>query len=600
MKKLLTLLIVLFLLVGCSTSKKEREVSTSSYEEIGSKYLDKLTEFVAREKNYSNNTENLEFKAFLDELFIYFIKDDYLTLKDVLKNYEALGIEKPEVTLGEINYGPDEESINQEIEYLNKLLSFEYNSLSFDQQITYECLEYSFYEDLCGVGYTKYAKFFNNNASLISNLITTFVEFKFNKKEDVEDYLCLVKDVKRYLNEALEYTNNQYRDGIYYSDYSINTTIDYINSITSRTKDNVLITTFNNSLDEMDFLSSKEKEQFKDLNTEIVLKEVIPAFNDLADKLNNYKGKLQSEDNSLFNISEEYAKILFLIKSSDNRDLDLIFDDLIKYYNDMVEIIISYGGDEEFMKKYHEIYENDFFSSGYKNIIDYLIENSTNEMIKDIVYKVDEIDPSADDGYVLAYYVSPPIDDPLNNVIKVSTQTTTNDLGLYETLAHEAVPGHMYQHSCFANKVHDKIRDIIYFIGYSEGWAMYSQIIALNYLELEPEMVDYILAIEVSGYLRNCILDLAINYYDMNKKQVKNLINLDDSVIDYFFDILTDMPCTYAPYGIGYLNMAKIYDAYKDKADFDYDSFNNLLVENGDMPFPILNKYVSSYMLKNK
>ena len=368
MKKFLLIFLTLLLVLSCGVIaiklNNRKTEPVISYDERNT-YLDLLENYEVKDKSVHADTDNKEFNDYLDEVFDYYISQDFLSLHYTIKDFRAFGIEKPEVTLGEINYGPDEESINQEIEYLNKLLSFEYNSLSFDQQITYECLEYSFYEDLCGVGYTKYAKFFNNNASLISNLITTFVEFKFNKREDVEDYLCLVKDVKRYLNEALEYTNNQYRDGIYYSDYSIDTTIDYINSITSRTNDNVLITTFNNSLDEMDFLSSKEKVQFKDLNTEIVLKEVIPAFNNLADKLNNYKGKLQSEDNTLFNISEEYAKILFLIKSSDNRNLDLIFDDLIEYYNDTVEIIISYGEDEEFMKKYHEIYRLCKAGTGY-------------------------------------------------------------------------------------------------------------------------------------------------------------------------------------------------------------------------------------------
>ena len=139
MKKFITLFLVLLLLVGCSgTSKNNSSTSKDTSEYSGEYFLNLLKNYEVREKNSSNTVDDEKFNEFLDKIFKETCEDSYIYMHYSISDYQSLGLDKPEVTLGEISYEVDEEDLNYYIDSLNELLSYDYDSLSYTQQYNYD------------------------------------------------------------------------------------------------------------------------------------------------------------------------------------------------------------------------------------------------------------------------------------------------------------------------------------------------------------------------------------------------------------------------------------------------------------------------------
>ena len=141
--KLLSILLVLFILVGCG---EDSSPSAENY------YLSQLKNYEVREKN-STLDDNKDFDLFLDTIFDELVSDNYLYMHFNVADYKAMGIEKPEVGFGHIVYGVDQEEFNKTEKQLEELLAFDYDKLSLRQQYDYDLLHYSLLETLCGLEY---------------------------------------------------------------------------------------------------------------------------------------------------------------------------------------------------------------------------------------------------------------------------------------------------------------------------------------------------------------------------------------------------------------------------------------------------------------
>ena len=94
--------------------------------------------------------------------------------------------------------------------------------------------------------------------------------------------------------------------------------------------------------------------------------------------------------------------------------------------------------------------------------------------VSHIPYNVDYLDKTLETimENVLAYYRSPALDMPDNNIIKVNGGHLD---GQWATLAHEGCPGHMYQYNYYMSTNPSNMRAAMGLIGYQEGWAKYAE-----------------------------------------------------------------------------------------------------------------------------
>ena len=105
MKKILVLMLSALLLLSGCTSKDPTPKEVE--DDPGVVYIDQLKNFEVRKKKVNNTFDDPEFDKFLDEVFVYFMGSDYLTMHFNVIDYQKYGIEKPELSVGTVDYDDD-------------------------------------------------------------------------------------------------------------------------------------------------------------------------------------------------------------------------------------------------------------------------------------------------------------------------------------------------------------------------------------------------------------------------------------------------------------------------------------------------------------
>lgn len=586
--KLLSILLVLFIIVGCG---EDSSPSAENY------YLTQLKNYQVREKN-STLDDNAEFDAYLDTIFDELVSDNYLYMHFNVADYKAMGIEKPEVGFGHIVYGVDQEEFNKTEKQLEELLAFDYDKLSLRQQYDYDLLHYSLLETLCGLEYSKYNLIFSSSSQFSDGIITNLMEFAIYDEESEEDFLVVLKDVPNYINEAIEYSKQQSNDGLYHSDDMLDEEISYIDNIISSNGKSI-------------YEHYKEYDIYPEVK-ELVENEVIPAFVTLKDYLKTLYGKTTSDKLTLCKIDEGYAEYTYLINSSSNRDITDIYNDLVELYFDWIYNFIGiYQDDENVLNKYGEyIQANKVLNLSSEDMLEYLRNNSSEryEYLENANYVVSSLDTLG--NTTLGYYVSPPIDNLNQNVIRVNAKIDSDyydQMSVFEVMAHEGFPGHLYQNIYFQQTNPHKVRATQSFVGYTEGYADLAAYDALEMLDIPNEYkgIARIDSITFNSHILYSIIDLGVNYFGWNVKTLaKKLDNLmlDSSMAQDLYDTVVAMSGVFVRYGVGFVNhinlRKKAMDELGDK--FDFVAYDKAIIENGPLPFAILEGVVEDYINENK
>ena len=586
--KLLSILLVVFLLTGCGLE---------SGLESDSEYLNQLKNYEVREKN-STLDDNAEFDAYLDTIFDELVSDNYLYMHFNVADYKAMGIEKPEVGFGHLVYGLDEEEFNETEKQLEDLLAFDYDSLSLRQQYDYDLLHYSLLETLCGLEYSKYNLIFSSSSQFSDGIVTNLMEFAMYDDESEEDFLVVLKDVPNYINEAIEYSKQQSNDGLYHSDDMLDEEISYIDNLISSNGKSI-------------YEHYKEYDIYPEVK-EIVENEVIPSFVTLKDYLKTLYGKTTSDKLTLSKIDKGYAEYTYIINSSNNGDMNVMYNQLVEVYTDWVYNFISaYQKNENILEDYEDFLNDDkVINQSAEDILEYLRNNSSKryEYLEDASYVVSALDTLGDS--TLGYYVSPPIDNLNQNVIRVNAKIDNDEydqMSVFEVMAHEGFPGHLYQNIYFQQTNPHKFRATQSFIGYTEGYADLAAMDAIDMLNVDDgyKAVAKLNSITFNSHLLLSIVDLGVNYFgwDANTlgKKLEKMF-LDKTIAQTLYDMVVAMPGTFVRYGVGFVNhinlRKKAMDELGDK--FDYVAYDKAIVENGPLPFAILEGVVEDYINENK
>lgn len=586
--KLLSILLVLFILVGCG------EDSSSSAENY---YLTQLKNYEVREKN-STLDDNKDFDLFLDTIFDELVSDNYLYMHFNVADYKAMGIEKPEVGFGHIVYGVDEEEFNKTEKQLEDLLAFDYDKLSLRQQYDYDLLHYSLLETLCGLEYSKYNLIFSSSSQFSDGIVTNLMEFAMYDEESEEDFLAVLKDVPNYINEAIEYSKQQSNDGLYHSDDMLDEEISYIDNLISSNGKSI-------------YEHYKEYDIYPEVK-ELVENEVIPAFVTLKEYLNTLYGKTKSDKLALTKINKGYAEYTYITNTSNNGDMYAIYTQLIEVYSDWVNNFINaYQNNEHILEDYEDFLNDDkAINLSAEDMLEYLRNNSSKryEYLEDANYVVSALDTLGDS--TLGYYVSPPIDNLNQNVIRVNAKINNEDydqMSVFEVMAHEGFPGHLYQNIYFQQKNPHKFRATQSFIGYTEGYADLAAMDAIDMLNVDDgyKAVAKLNSITFNSHLLLSIVDLGVNYFGWDVNTIGNKLEklfLDKAIAQPLYDMVVAMPGTFVRYGVGYvshLNLRKkAMDELGDK--FDFVAYDRAIIENGPLPFAILEGVVEDYINENK
>lgn len=594
MIKKITLAFLAFLLViqtGCESKPKNEEIEQAEYTEV-----------------------QLQFDEALTEMFKETVSQDALTLHYKLIDPSIYDIELNEISLGSLKEEDLKKSDQSVLDDLAIINRFDKNELTKTQQIDYEVVKNYLELQAMSIGMDEYCILFSPSSSITSALITNFTEFRFYQAEDIEMYLSLLKDVERYLNETLAFTEKQVKLGYFMNNVGIEDTVSSIDRFISKQDDNELILSFNSKLADLDDLDENKKASFIKMNEEIVLQTVIPAYIHVKETLNSYKDSRMS-DGGYASLPEGKKYYEMILRNSIGYlgDIDELFKEGEETLEDLSKTMITLLMKDASLydryidqESYFENKEPEEILAQYEKMLVESYPQGPN-----VSYQAEYLDPSIANDYTIAYYLIPPIDNITDNVIKINPKHTSDDLAtLYTTLAHEGFPGHCYQKTYYFNTNPNPIRTVYDFLGYDEGWAMMTELDALPWVLEDQSLATFLASETYFLYLIQAMSDVGVNYYGWNRQQLQNwlqeygaIYGLEaDETVEALYNSAINDPGLLLEYGFGMMKMLTIReDAMEELGKkFDMVEYHQLILESGSIPFDLMEEIVEEWIETKK
>ena len=570
------------------------------------------------------DTENEEFEDFLWEYFKDSVTSDTLNYKSLISSRDSYpDIQIEEATLGDarMDAAAVEEAKEKDNERYEKLLSFEDAELTEDERFTFECMKRDMEISLHIYDNIYFYEPFSPGRGAQENLTSNFTDYTFDNKQDVDDYITVLGQVREYFGDLIEFEYEKSEKGYFMSDAVADKVIEQCDEFTKSKDDHVLVTDFDERIDAVDFLSDEEKEDYKNTNKEIVLNIVIPSYDDLKNCLEELKGTGKNDGGICgFEGGKEYYRDYYFPKLSGSaktpeeeiKIMDERWDNLLVelssiYYSnpDAYDWAVEHG-DEAFAT---------YDDMEVKDLVDLLQDKYMDDFPLDqkipfeIKFMSDSVSKISEN--TVAYYQVCPVDNPNKNLIVVNPAFEDDR---FNTLAHEGTPGHMFQFWYFRNTNPNPGRQLAFNLGYIEGWAVYASYQAQDNCDFEGEneygsIVGKIMRIDTDlNYLMLGRADLGINYEGWGVDEVADYLTgkvaegKEKEVAEDLITSLASDPGLYLSYTTGFYEMEEMREYAEDKlgSKFDAKEYHKTVLDAGPCQFELLKKKVDKYIKENK
>ena len=560
--------------------------------------LTDLKEKVVKTTSASDELDKLDFDMFAD-----YVTSDTVSLHFAVADPKALNLTAPEPTLGEVSEEYNNAEIDQYEEYLTALKKIDYGKLDQQDQVTYDVLEYDLEEAIAYQDYYYYSSPFNSITGVQSELPLVLSEYTFDTKQDIDDYLLLLKDLNRYYGDLMEFEKTRADKGLGASDDNIQKIIDSCNSFLEDKDNHFMISSFEERLDTVSGLTDAEKKDYVKQNQKMMDDYVFPAYQLLIDGFTDLLGS-GAHEGGICNVSggKEYYSLLLKSKTS----TDLTVKQATKMIEDAIDDRIDLLMNANFDSDFEEAYNTYNFSEGTieQNLAyckDAIKTDFPAIMDHDVTLK--EVPSQLEDFFSPAAYLSCRIDDPTQNLILTNAAALADYQNVLETIAHEGYPGHLYEAVYHAGNIKSYYQRSSSFIGYSEGWAEYAAGYIMETSKYDQDLVSYVSAEnEVFNLLFPARIDIGVNYQGWTSDDVANFlsqynINMQD-YSDYCYDMAIEIPCYYMPYCVGHLITSDILNNAEDKLgkSASLEEIHKAYLDIGPAPFSIIEKYMDSYI----
>ncbi len=552
---------------------------------------------------------DLSFDEFLDALFQEAANADTLTLHFFLTDPEKAGIEPGPVTLGRVEGAKEEEL--ESIALLGEILeSYPREELSREQRITadilteyLDCLEKDFEMQY-------YFEIFNQGMGLHVSLPYALAEYVFYDEQDVEDYLTLLQDLDAYYRSALDWERQKAEEGLFISDESLDAVLEECRVyLWDGEEDFFLRESFRERLEELEGLTEAEIRSYMERHDKILKEDFTAAYRNLIDGLEELRGS-GTNDKGLYYYprGKEYYEYLIecnigMTYESVEELFEVIHQDVLDILEEVRDILYGEGKEgvlEEVTRK-REVTETP--EEMLEDLRRRILEDFPNAEGSD--YRIKKVTPSMEDVTSPAFYMIPPLDRYDRNVIYLNDKTLKEQsYNVYSVLAHEGFPGHLYQNLLYHGNPHSRLRAVMQYTGYSEGWGTYAELYSYRWMEEQSEdarEANYLMARLNLAYA--AYLDIAIHYYGWDETEVQKFcqewMGIDSKeAVDSLYDYIIGNPAGYLDYYVGYLEILKLRDRAQEALGDRYQTkaFHQFVMEFGPAPFTVIRPYLEEWI----
>lgn len=555
--------------------------------------------------------EQKKFDEFMKQEFVESMEQSYPNTHIILENPKDYGVDtsKTKVQIDkELNETTMKENKELNEKSAKAFKEFNRDTLSDEQKETYDIYSYmlDYTTEMNDSKFDYMSMPLESMTGMHTQLPTLFSDWTLRNEQDVKDVITLMKSVRPYMDSILAYTKKQEEKGTLMLD--IKSVKEYCEKVVKEDVNSSVLTGLNESIDNLKLGDDKTK-QYKAELKKAFQEYFLPAYSDIIKTMK----ELDSSKNNTLGLShmkngKEYYELLFKQATGTDKSIE----DIKKELNSMsrssllaVQSVISKN------KNLYDEYVNGKIKTKYKDF-----ESMLKDLDKDIKddfpsvgtlnYRIRPIGEDLASGGVAAYFNIPALDGTTPKQIRVNMMEDALDvqsLETFSTVAHEGIPGHMYQIAYAYKNVKDPWRNsMASFLGYTEGYATYTELYALKYLDgvsadavkLQQNMVVY----------QDCLIalaDIGIHYEGWTKEDLSNFLEengLGVSDVSDFYNQLQANPTAFLSYYVGYVQIANLKkDAQKELKDkFNDRDFHEAILKSGAAPFHVVEENVKDYI----
>lgn len=574
-----------------------------------------------------------DFEKLCDRFFHDELSSNAINLHYTLAHPENYGINMDNTLLPVF----DPESLNAQKEiytrYQNQLREINPDKLSYPDYYTYNLLSRYLDNILLSCEFPYYDDPLSPHSGMQSQLPILLAEYSFYDKQDVEDYLSILDEIDEYFEGLILYEQKKAETGLLLPDSSIKKVISQCDTIVTKESldknEHFLQTTFQERLAELlsnEIITNHEYDQYVIENNRLLSTVVVPAYITLGDNLlllcgsgNTYHGLSAYPD------GKEYYEYLIRTNACSHLSTGEIKSMLLEKFNTEYQALRQVASSNpEYLERYGTEFDNmamtfstpeemlsDLQLKIEKDFPSFSVAGSKNDT--GVSCDVKNVSENLEEYSAPAFYLTPPFDAPFDNVIYINHKDPISGIGLYTTLAHEGYPGHLYQSVYSTIYMNDKdyhpIRNVLWYGGYQEGWALYVEFLAYDYAaaQLKSEGNDYgAFCAKLEKHNRNmqlclyALLDIAIHYDGAEPEQVSNVLaafGIDNpSTVSTIYEYIVEEPANYIKYYLGYMEILNLKEKAQEiwaESYSDY-TFHKYFLECGPSDFQTLSESLST------
>lgn len=541
--------------------------------------------------------EDEKFREYTLEMFCREAASNTVNLHYTLKEPENYGITDPPVMFG--SFDIEGEALKASSENMRQsLLDFSYDDLDTQNKLTYDVLNYQLKNMDKSADYLLYEEPLGLVSGVQTQLPVVLSEYQFYDRQDVDDYLALLKTTGEYFDSLIRFENQKSEAGLFMADYAADTVIEQCQAFLDMGDGNYLYSTFADRVEKINKLTKEEKSDYIRDNALAIQDYVFPAYEKLISSVEGLKGSGKNEKGLAFlPQGKEYYELLVKQSTGSERSVEEMEDLTRRQISDDLEAMeqvlgISYGEAEEAAASIGQESAELILSHLKQGISETFPEAP--ETALEVKYVPEEME----DHLSPAFYMIPAIDNTGENVIYINQGHMGNDLTLFTTLAHEGYPGHLYQTVFYESTDPDPIRSLMDFGGYVEGWATYAEMGSYYLTPLSKEQA--VILQKNSSIILGlyALADMGIHYDGWNRMDTiaffSNYGITDADTVEEIYELIIGSPANYLKYYIGYVEFLELKKDWMEEKgeEFSQKEFHEAVLEVGPAPFEIVEDYM--------
>ncbi len=500
---------------------------------------------------------------------------------------------------------------------LQLLREYDRSTLTPEQQISYDVYEW-YLDDLVQMQEFMYYDYPVTHfiTGIQNQLIQFFTDIHpITSKKDAEDYVSRLSQVDTKFDQLIEGLALREEAGIIPPKFIIQWSLYDIRRIAQGSARSLpFYAAFQEKVNALDELSTEEKESLLESAENAINESVIPAFVSLRDYLTQLESVAPTDDGVWqFPRGDEYYAYMLRHYTTTDLTADEIhtlgLQELERIHGEMRQIFdeLGYPEDESLTQLFSRVARDGGYVAGNDMVETYeaLIEEADENL--DAAF---DMRPRAEviviGGPIGGYYVPGSLDGSRPGAFYANVSGAGEPrYGMASLAYHEAIPGHHTQISIAQELDLPFFRGDVSFTGYTEGWALYAELLAweLGWYEDDPYgnlgRLQYEafraarLVVDTGIHSKRWTFNQAVQFMEENLGFDSRVVNLEHEVSRYIA-----WPGQATAYKMGMIKILELRQKAQSALgdQFDIKEFHRIVLSNGSMPLDILERVIQDYI----